>query len=134
MNVMTRRRSRKGELKNMTTSIQKKLAKSTLATGTMKARAAKPSAHAAPSKRKPTRTATGGKERAPVRTGSKTAKIVELLKRSGGVILKDHVKATGWKPNSVRGFLSGTIGKKMGNPVASFKRADGDRAYRISSK
>ena len=118
----------------MTTSIQTKRAKSTPATATKKARAAEPSAHAASSRRKPTRKSTSGQERVPVRPGSKTAKILELLKRPSGVILKDLVKATGWKPNSVRGFLSGTIGKKMGNPVSSFKRADGNRAYRISSK
>ena len=43
-------------------------------------------------------------------------------------------KATEWQAHSVRGFLSGTIGKKMGTPVESSKRADGERAYRISSK
>jgi hypothetical protein len=44
------------------------------------------------------------------------------------------VKATGWQPNSVRGFLSGTIGKKLGTPVESFKNSDGDRSYRLTSK
>ena len=44
------------------------------------------------------------------------------------------MKATGWQPHSVRGFLSGTIGKKMGTPVESFKSTEGDRAYRLSTK
>jgi Protein of unknown function (DUF3489) len=35
--------------------------------------------------------------------------------------LLELVKTTGWQPHSVRGFLSGTIGKKMGTPVESFK-------------
>jgi hypothetical protein len=48
--------------------------------------------------------------------------------------LKDLIKATAWQPHSVRGFLSGAIGKKMGIPVESFKSADGVRGYRISSK
>lgn len=117
----------------MTNSIPTGRAKSTPATPT-KARAAKPSAHAAPTNGKSTRRATADAKSAPPRQGSKTAKILDLLKRSGGVTLTDLVKATGWKPNSVRGFLSGTIGKKMAIPVASFKRNDGDRAYRVSSK
>jgi Protein of unknown function (DUF3489) len=36
------------------------------------------------------------------------------------------VKATGWQPHSVRGFLSGTIGKKMATPVESFQSSEGD--------
>jgi hypothetical protein len=46
--------------------------------------------------------------------------------------LKELAKATGWQAHSVRGFLSGTIGKKMGTPVESSQRADGERAYRLS--
>ena len=54
--------------------------------------------------------------------------------RPDGASLKDLMKATSWQPHSVRGFLSGTVGKKMKTPVESFKRSDGARAYRISSK
>ncbi len=49
-------------------------------------------------------------------------------------LLVDSMKATGWQSHSVRGFLSGTVGKKMGTPVESSQRGDGERAYRISSK
>ena len=42
--------------------------------------------------------------------------------------------ATGWQPNSVRGFLRVSIGKKMGTPVESFKSTEGVRSYRLSSK
>jgi hypothetical protein len=72
------------------------------------------------------------KHAAAVRKGSKTAKILDLLKRPAGASLKETMKATGWQPHSVRGFLSGTVSKKMGAPVESFKRDD-ERAYRISS-
>jgi hypothetical protein len=41
------------------------------------------------------------------------------------------MKATGWQPHSVRGFLSGTIGKKMGLTITSVKSEDGERSYSI---
>ena len=47
------------------------------------------------------------KPAAGAREGSKAAKVLDLLKRSGGVTLKELIKATGWQPHSVRGYLSG---------------------------
>jgi hypothetical protein len=41
------------------------------------------------------------------------------------------MKVTGWQPHSLRGFLSGTIGKKMGLSVTSTKREDGERTYSV---
>jgi hypothetical protein len=116
----------------MTTSIPQEQTKTAPARATAKARVAKRSAPAAPRKAKPSRKATGAKKPAPARRGTKTAKILDLLKRPGGVTLKELIKATGWQPHSVRGFLSGAIGKKMGTPVKSSQRADGELAYRLS--
>lgn len=81
------------------------------------AKSAKPSAGAAAS----------------ARDGSKAAKILDLLKRSGGATGKELEKATGWQPHSVRGFLSGTIRKKMGLDVVSTKGEDGERSYSIKA-
>jgi hypothetical protein len=66
-----------------------------------------------------------------VRQGSKTAKVLELVKRSGGATLKHLMKATGWQAHSVRGFLSGTLGKKMGLKIESNKTNDGERVYSL---
>ena len=70
--------------------------------------------------------------KARVRQGSKTAKVLELVKRSGGATLKHIMKATGWQAHSVRGFLSGTVGKKMGLKIESSKTNDGERVYSLA--
>jgi len=41
------------------------------------------------------------------------------------------MKATDWQAHSVRGFLSGTLRKKMGLKLESTKREDGDRVYSL---
>ena len=65
--------------------------------------------------------------------GSKAAKVLELLKRPGGATAKELMKATGWQPHSVRGFLSGTVGKKLGLTVVSIKGEDGERTYSVKA-
>jgi hypothetical protein len=117
----------------MTTSIPQEPTGTAPAQATKKARVAKRRAPNAPSKTKRVpKATTTAKKAAPARRGSKTAKIIDLLKRPGGVTMKELMKATGWQAHSVRGFLSGTLGKKMGAPVKSSKRADGERDYRLS--
>ncbi len=66
-------------------------------------------------------------------TASKAAKILDLLKRPGGATSKELQKASGWQPHSVRGFLSGTVGKKMGLTVTSTKGDDGERSYSLKA-
>ena len=90
-----------------------------------KANPAKKANKGAKSAKAPKRKARG------TRDGSKTAQVLELLKRSGGASLKELMKATGWQPHSVRGFLSGVLGKKMGLTVTSLKAADQERRYSI---
>jgi hypothetical protein len=65
------------------------------------------------------------------REGSKTAQILDLLKRPGGVSSKELMETTGWQAHSVRGFLSGTVGKKLGLTVVSTKGETGERTYSI---
>jgi hypothetical protein len=71
--------------------------------------------------------------KATARQGSKTAKVLELLNRPRGATLKELMKATGWQPHSVRGFLSGTLGKKMVLAVTSTKNEDGERSYAVKN-
>ena len=90
---------------------------------------AKSGKKASPEKKAP----RGAKKASGARDGSKTARVLELLKRPGGVTSKELIKATGWQPHSVRGFLSGTIGKKMGLTVTSTKAEDGERTYSVKA-
>ena len=103
---------------------------------TKKANAGARRAHVAPKKGKASKKATpaknapkGAKKAKSSREGSKTATILELLKRPGGATAKELLKATGWQPHSLRGFISGTLGKKMGLTVTSAKGEDGERNY-----
>jgi hypothetical protein len=135
------------EMTTLTTEEQTTLAATGTAQepkATTKAKAARHTRHVAPSKGKagkkassPKRSAKGAqgaklaKTEARTREGSKTAKILDLLKRAGGATTKELMKATGWQPHSVRGFLSGTVGKKMGLAVTSVKGEDGERSYYV---
>jgi hypothetical protein len=65
-----------------------------------------------------------------VRENSKTAQVIALLQQRGGASLKAIMRATGWQAHSVRGFMSGHLGKKMGLSVRSF-RHDGERVYAL---
>jgi Protein of unknown function (DUF3489) len=61
---------------------------------------------------------------------SKQSQIVTLLKQPKGATLDVLVKTTGWQKHSVRGFLAGTVRKKLKLPLIS-EKADGIRTYRI---
>ena len=74
-----------------------------------------------------------GKKAGSARAGSKTAQVLDLLKQPGGVTSKELTKATGWQGHSMRGFLSGTVGKKMGLAVTSTKDEDGERRYAVKA-
>jgi len=67
------------------------------------------------------------------RDGSKAAKVLDLLKRPGGATAKELMKATGWQPHSVRGFLSETVGKKLGLAVTSTKGENDERTYSVKA-
>ena len=71
--------------------------------------------------------------KAATREGSKAEKVLGLLKRPNGATLADLMKATGWQKHSVRGFLSGAIGKKMGLKLESVKDEGGERTYSIKA-
>src|ERR1039458_10230924 len=64
------------------------------------------------------------------RADSKGSKIMALIGRPKGATLAEIMTATGWQAHSVRGFISGALGKKMGLAVESTKGTAGERTYR----
>ena len=63
---------------------------------------------------------------------TKHAQLLQLLNRPEGASIEDMMQATEWQQHSVRGFLAGTVKKKMGLALTSSK-AEGDvRRYRIA--
>ena len=59
-------------------------------------------------------------------------RILKLLSRRNGVTLAELVTATGWQAHSVRGFLSGTVRKRLSIPLTA-QVVDGERRYRINA-
>lgn len=78
---------------------------------------------------KTAKTASAGRGRQPT---SKTAAVLTLLKRPDGATLPELMKSTGWQAHSVRGFLSGTVRKRLGLALIS-EADDKGRRYRIDA-
>jgi Protein of unknown function (DUF3489) len=93
---------------------------------TAKHKKATPARKAAKAPQKAPKPKTAG-----VREGSKTAVVLALLQRAKGATLTEIMEATSWQAHSVRGFISGSLRKKMGLAVTSTKRADGARVYSV---
>ena len=103
------------------------------ATGARRAHIAPPKAKSGKKAKSAKKAPKALKKAAAACNESKTSKVLELLKRPGGATAKDLMKATSWQAHSVRGFLSGTLRKKLGLTVASTKGDDGERHYSIEA-
>lgn len=67
-----------------------------------------------------------------IKASSKQAQVIALLSNPQGAKLPELMQATGWQAHSVRGFLSGTIKKKLNLNLISQKQ-NGAQIYRIAS-
>jgi hypothetical protein len=65
------------------------------------------------------------------RDGSKKAEVIDLMRRSQGATLAEIMGLTGWQAHTVRGFVSGTLIKKLELKVESFRSKEKERTYHI---
>jgi hypothetical protein len=96
----------------------------------------------APAKGKRNKDAKPGKRRHTVRAatkntvnpageGSKKSDVIDLMRRSQGATLAEIMELTGWQAHTVRGFVSGTLIKKLSLNVESFRSNEKERTYRV---
>jgi Protein of unknown function (DUF3489) len=82
--------------------------------------------------KKSSKSKPAGKPSRKAAAGSKQDSVISLLRQPEGATIDRLVKATGWQPHSVRGFLAGTVRKKLKLPLQS-QKVDGKRTYRIKA-
>ena len=62
---------------------------------------------------------------------TKIEQCLALLTAPDGATIDELQTTTGWQAHSVRGFLAGTVKKKLGLILDSKKTEDGVRRYRV---
>jgi hypothetical protein len=65
---------------------------------------------------------------------TKQERVLTLLSQPEGASIEEMMQATDWQQHSVRGFLAGTVKKKLGFSLISLKPNDGARRYRIETR
>jgi hypothetical protein len=64
---------------------------------------------------------------------TKQERVLTLLSQPNGASIEEMMQATDWQQHSVRGFLAGTVKRKLGFSLTSVKPNDGVRRYRIDT-
>jgi hypothetical protein len=90
------------------------------------------SAWSAPSA-KPSRRTAGDAKPENANSASKQSRVLAMLESPAGATIAAVMKATGWQPHSVRGFLAGVVRKRLKLELGSTK-VDGNRIYQIRKR
>jgi hypothetical protein len=93
-------------------------------------KSAKKSASSRPSKNTKSKPASREVAKA-LRPNTKSHVIIQLLGRETGATVKELAAAADWQEHSVRGFMSGTLKKRLGFDVSS-EIVNGVRHYKVS--
>lgn len=118
----------------MTTTTIEKSAETARSNATRRAKDKKSSSNlSAKLKAPPHRKRKSPQEQPPaVARVTKHALLLQLLNSTDGTTITDMMQATGWQQHSVRGFLVGTVKKKLGLALTSSKVDGEHRRYRIA--
>jgi uncharacterized protein DUF3489 len=65
---------------------------------------------------------------------TKQERLLTLLSQPEGASIEEMMRATKWQQHSVRGFLAGTVKKKLGFSLTSSKLSGDVRRYRIETR
>ena len=65
---------------------------------------------------------------------TKQERMLTLLSQPEGASIAEMMQATNWLQHSVRGFLAGTVKRKLGFSLTSSKAAGDVRRYRIKTR
>jgi hypothetical protein len=60
--------------------------------------------------------------------------MLTLLSRPDGASIAEMMQVTDWQQHSVRGFLAGTVKRKLGFSLTTSKAAGEVRRYRIETR
>ena len=66
-----------------------------------------------------------------LRTGTKQATLISMLRAPDGATIEEIMTATGWQSHTVRGAMAGALKKKLGLEVSSEKDDARGRVYRL---
>ncbi len=66
-----------------------------------------------------------------LRTGTKQATLIAMLRALDGATIEEIMTATGWQSHTVRGAMAGALKKKLGLEVSSEKDDARGRVYRL---
>lgn len=67
-----------------------------------------------------------------IRSGTKQAQIIALLRRPEGASIAEIVEVTGWQAHSARGMISGALKKKLGLAITAQKIEGRGTVHRIT--
>jgi Protein of unknown function (DUF3489) len=81
---------------------------------------------------KPAQQITGEPKTNKIDARSKQGRVIAMLQSPTGTTIAAIMKATGWQPHSVRGFLAGVVRRRLKLKLIS-KKVNGNRIDQIAS-